>query len=166
MAVWPDDPDIKEQRTVKEKGEEEMTKRDHLNPILNKLNKDESKTIQRSSVQQKRQQRVDKKHDIKIPLGRELIIEMKKRAFDKHMTLTEFTSYLLQKGVKDPLAKYLPMPERSYKGNETTVRAKLNKHEYDQLFSLQLEFDYRSQRQAAHHVLMNMLMRDKENDLL
>ncbi|MDG3045536.1 hypothetical protein OE903_23265 [Bacillus sp. B6(2022)] len=73
---------------------------------------------------------------------------------------------MLQKGVKDPLAKYLPMPERSYKGNKNTVRAKLNKHEYDQLFALQLEFDYRSQRQAAHHVLMNMLMRDKENDLL
>ncbi|WP_431818898.1 hypothetical protein [Bacillus pumilus] len=143
-----------------------MTKRDHLNPILNKLNKDESKTIQRSGVQQKKQQRVDKKHDIKIPLDKELIKEMKKRAFDKRMTLTEFTSYLLQKGVKGSLAKYHPMPERSYKGNENTVRAKLNKHEYEQLFVLQLEFDYRSQRQAAHHVLINMLMRDKEYDLL
>ncbi len=82
MAVWPDDPDIKERRTVKEKGEEGMTKRDHLNPILNKLNKDESKTIQRSGVQQKKQQRVDKKHDIKIPLDKELIKEMKK----EHLT--------------------------------------------------------------------------------
>ncbi|WP_431818887.1 hypothetical protein [Bacillus pumilus] len=59
-----------------------MTKRDHLNPILNKLNKDESKTIQRSGVQQKKQQRVDKKHDIKIPLDKELIKEMKK----EHLT--------------------------------------------------------------------------------
>ncbi len=130
-----------------------------LNPMFNKkpaLNNQIKKT---NDQKVKRNQRVDKKHDIKIPLNAVLVKMLRKQAFRFEMSPTQYASYLIRVGMKNS-SDLFPVPSIPYLSNENTVHAKLTKYEFSKLFDFQLEFGYTSQRKTAYRILVKMLYRE------
>lgn len=131
-----------------------------LNPMFDKNATVRVQKEKQNEPKVKRNQRVDKKHDIKIPLGEEVMKRLRKQAFRAAMSPTQYAAYLIRVGMKSSYNLF-PVPTVPYNSEFKNVHAKLTKYEYSNLFDFQLEFGYTSQRKTAYRILVNMIYREQ-----
>ncbi|MCY8737539.1 hypothetical protein P8881_19585 [Bacillus haynesii] len=132
-----------------------------LNPMFNKKNTVSAPSKMKNDQKVKRNQRIDKKHDIKIPLNAELMKMIRRQAFRVGMSATQYAAHLIRIGMKHPCNSF-PTPNVPYNPKLKNVHAKLSKYEYSNLLDFQLDFGYTSQRQTAYRILINMIYREQQ----
>lgn len=103
-------------------------------------------------TKKERKKRSDAKHDVKIPLTERQLQVFRIMAFHHNMSPTTYAAYLIQKGME----YNMEFKEREYRNLRTTVHVKLNRKQYEQLFTFAVKWNC-SQRQAAHRILLGMM---------
>ena len=125
----------------------------NLNPSLNRNKKTTAAARPSTPSMAPRKPRIDKKHDIKIPLSYEIeyLIRTKGRAQGKSKTV--FSTELLEKA----LARTYVFPEVPYEDSDISTHAKVSKETYLIIGNYADKWGHGSVRKAAHRILMEMI---------
>ncbi|WP_157930357.1 hypothetical protein [Mycobacteroides abscessus] len=124
----------------------------NLNPSLNQKKKSQT-TARPSTPSAPRKPRIDKKHDIKIPLSYEIeyLIRTKSRARGK--SKTAYSTELLEQA----LTRSYVFPEVPYEDSDISTHAKVSKETYLIIGNYADKWGHGSVRKAAHRILMEMI---------
>lgn len=132
----------------------------NLNPMFNnkkrQVNHDWDSLNVRKKEPKPRKTRIDKKHDIKIPLDSHQMKIIRIRAFEHNLTITQYSALLLKKGLKLDQSLF---PEVDYNKSNLSVHPKLESYYYELLFHYSLSFELKSMRKTAHRILVEMIKR-------
>lgn len=127
-----------------------------LRPNSSQIRSKWNETNIRKPPTETRKTRIDKKHDIHIPLELQLYKMLRRQAHKQQLSMTQYSSWLVQKGLRMDISLF---PELDYRQHKTMARAKLEQYYYDELFNFSLEWGYTTMRRTAHRILVEMIKR-------
>lgn len=125
----------------------------NLNPSLNRGKRAKNTARPSAPASTPRKPRIDKKHDIKIPLSYEMEYLIRTKGRENRKTKTQYSTSLLEKA----LSRSYVYPEVPYEDSEITTHAKVSRETYLIIGNLADQWGHGSVRRAAHRILMEMI---------